>query len=347
MAISALDYPTDIRWERICVSTDMLDPHGCDEGSPPRWNSSIAAFRYVPEDEYQVYENRRIVYYKIACTITSYQPKADEITGAIDWSRLTSTQISDFQKKLLSYLPCNGAVVQVSVTPQHPADLDDYPYILDFQPKTRTLYEQVVDSQERGSRSLETLNVRKGGGTTQSTEVLDIDQGFSAGVQGSYAGAGGGVNVSQTGTSGTRQVTQDDMNNVRTVDGSRESRDTLSHTTQLSQMYTLFQGYHLGTNLGLFFITPRPHLVEEPSGFIQGPQEARRDPGDLPRRQPGQGSGPSVPHGSTRHVASHDSGDVRLRPLARTWRRRRGRSHRDPDAAEHRLREHLRVLRHS
>lgn len=272
MALSALDYPTDIRWERVCVSRDMVDPVGCDEAAPPRWQSSVAIFRYVPDEEYQLYPERRIVYYKITCTITGYQPQSEEVAGAIDWTGLSTREIQDYENALTEPLPCHGAIVQVTVVPPARTDLDDYPYFLDFQPKQRLLYEQVSETGEHASRSVETLNVRKGAGATQSTELLDIDQGFSAGAQGSYAGTGGGFNVSHTGQWGTRQMGEAESNTIRTVDGSREARDSLSHTTQLSQMYTLFQAYHLGTNRALFFLAPRPHPQEEASGFFRSPR---------------------------------------------------------------------------
>ena len=62
------------------------------------------------------------------------------------------------------------------------------------------------------------------------------------------------------------QVTATD---VRTTDSSREARETVSHTTQITQMYNLFQAYHLGTNRALFYIAPRPHTLENPSGFVK------------------------------------------------------------------------------
>lgn len=272
MALSALDYPTDVRWERMCVTQDMLDPEGCDQVAPPRWQTSIAVFRYVPDDEYQVYPGRRIIYYKVSCTITGYQPQSEEIGAAIDWNKLTLQEVQDYEKALTEPLPCHGALVQVTVTAPGSTRRSDHPYFLDFQPKQRLLYEQVSDTAETASRSVETLNVRKGAGSTQSVELLDIDQGFSAGAQGSYAGTGGGFNVSHSGQWGTKQLGEAESNTLRTVDASRESRDTLSHTTQLSQMYTLLQGYHVGTNRALFFVAPRPHPQEEVSGFFRTPR---------------------------------------------------------------------------
>src|SRR5207244_5235504 len=51
-----------------------------------------------------------------------------------------------------------------------------------------------------------------------------------------------------------------------------ENRETFSHSTQISQMYHLLDSYHLGTNRAVFFIQPRPHVLEEPSGFVRGPR---------------------------------------------------------------------------
>src|SRR5438874_1321742 len=153
MALSALDYPTDVRWERVCVSRDMLDPKGCDQGAPPRWQTSIAIFRYVPEEQYQVYPGRRIVYYKVSCTITGYQPQSEEIGAAIDWSKLTLQEVQDYEKALTEPLPCHGALVQVTVTAPGSDRVADHPYFLDFQPKQRLLYEQVTDTAETASRS--------------------------------------------------------------------------------------------------------------------------------------------------------------------------------------------------
>ncbi len=37
-------------------------------------------------------------------------------------------------------------------------------------------------------------------------------------------------------------------------------------------MYHLLDSYHLGTNRAVFFVQPRPHVLEEPSGFVRGPR---------------------------------------------------------------------------
>jgi hypothetical protein len=54
------------------------------------------------------------------------------------------------------------------------------------------------------------------------------------------------------------------------TDTSREDRETKSFTTTFSQMYQLFNGYHLGTNRALFVIAPRPRTVSSDFDLIRG-----------------------------------------------------------------------------
>jgi hypothetical protein len=281
MAVTSLSLPVDVPWERWCVSEDMIDQTVCDSDRPAKWQSSIAVFRYVPDDDFQSYPGRRITYLKVVCTVAGYQPKADEIQGVsqnLGGIGITPFTQAELERRLASYSPCNEAIVQVTVGPKHrrkgekPVPLDRYPYFMEFQPKKRELIEVATDTNEVMSRSLESLDIKKSAGTAQSQEVLDVDQGFSVGAQGSYAGTGGGFNYSQQGQSGTKQLGNAESGLVRTTDASHERRETLSHTTQLSQLRHLLDAYHLGTNRAVFFIQPRPHTLQEPSGFVRGPR---------------------------------------------------------------------------
>lgn len=273
MSIIGLNLPNDVCWERVCVTNDMTDRRVCDTVLPPRWRSSIAVFRYVPEAEYQTHPGRKLIYYKVVCTVTGYQPQRDEVAGAINFEGFRTSEITDMDRRLESFLPCHGAAIQVAVAPSDPdVEVADYPYFSDFQPKQRLLYEQASDTNERASRSLESLNVKKGGGTTQSQEVLDIDGGYSVGGTVGASGVSAGLNYSHQQQRGTRNIGSNETTDVRTTDATREARETLSHTTQITQMYNLLQAYHLGTNRALFYLAPRPHVLEEPSGFIRGPR---------------------------------------------------------------------------
>jgi hypothetical protein len=280
MTLSAfkLSLPTDIPWQKVCVTQDMMDPVVCDPATAPKWQSSIAVFKFVPPDEYQLFPDVHVTYLKVTVTITGYQPMDEEIQGEIDWDGVDITTIEGLTELLNSYYPCTGAIAQVVVGPSgnNPdLPLDQYPYFMDFEPKKRELYELATDTKEKQSRSFETLNLTKSAGTVQSQEIMDIDMGGGGfGAQGSYAGTGGGFNYQAPhGQWGTKSLNSDQSQVNRSAESGTEKRETFSFTTQLSQMYHLLDSYHLGTNRAIFFIQPRPHVLEEPSGFVRGPRK--------------------------------------------------------------------------
>jgi hypothetical protein len=69
-----------------------------------------------------------------------------------------------------------AAIAQVAVYPRPEAGVadDDYPYIADFEPKKRELYEAVTATNEVLSGSQHNTNVRKGSTTTASNEVTAV-----------------------------------------------------------------------------------------------------------------------------------------------------------------------------
>jgi hypothetical protein len=154
----------------------------------------------------------------------------------------------------------------------------DFPYVMDFEPKKRELYETVTESGESLSRSATNLNIRKGSTDTNSVEDVDIFQGanggFKIGGDAFAVEASGGVQ----GQWGGRTVRGAEHVNLRTTDDSREKRETFSHATTLSQLFHLFTGYHLGTNRSLFLMLPRPHVTEVTENgrlartFVKGPR---------------------------------------------------------------------------
>jgi len=275
-----LNLPTDIPWERICVTEDMIDPVVCDKRLPAKWQTSLAVFKFKPEDEYQLFPNYKITYLKVTATITGYQPLDKEIQGKIKWNGVDATTefTNEVLKDLLnSYHPCNGAILQVVVGPhgkKPDVPLKDYPFFMDFEPKKRELYELATDTNEKSSRSIESLNITKSAGSTQSLEILDIDMGGGGlGASASYAGTGGGFSYqAPNGQWGTKRLNADESLSSRSSDVGQEKRETYSFTTQISQMYHLLDSYHLGTNRVVFFVQPRPHTLEEPSGFVRGPR---------------------------------------------------------------------------
>lgn len=274
-----LNLPTDIPWERICVTEDMIDRNVCDDRLPAKWQTSLAVFKYRPEDEFQLFPKYRITYLKVSATITGYQPLDDEIQGNIDWDGVDVSTIPGLKDLLKSYNPCHGAILQVVIAPSEESATvtpDKYPFFMDFEPKKRELYEMATDTKEKQSRSLESLNLTKSAATTQSMEIMDVDMGgggFGASASGGQGSPGGSFQYSApNGQWGTRRLNADESLASRSSDVGQEKRETFSYTTQISQMYHLLDSYHLGTNRVVFFIQPRPHTLEEPSGFVRGPR---------------------------------------------------------------------------
>lgn len=272
-----LSLPTDIPWERICVTEDMIDTKICDARLPAKWQTSLAVFKYRPDDANQLYPKYTITYLKVTATITGYQPLDQEIQGTINWHGVNVATIPGLTDLLNSYNPCHGAILQVVVGPHGNREnipLSDYPFVLDFEPKKRELYEVATDTKEKQSRSIESLNLTKSSGTTQSMEILDVDMGGGGfGAQASYAGTGGGFTYNApSGQWGTKRLNAEEGLASRSTDVGTEKRETFSFSTQISQMYHLLDSYHLGTNRVVFFIQPRPHTLEEPSGFVRGPR---------------------------------------------------------------------------
>jgi hypothetical protein len=267
MAYQDLSLPVDIPWKRLASSADMIDQTFGNRRFPPRWRSSVAVFYHEPDDLPETYCNRRVTYLKVVCTITGYQA-GSEVGGS-----LPSDDPWHFERQQLGdrYHACHGAILQVGAFPGRHAtksvNLAAFPYIIDFEPKRRELYEAVTASSEILGRSTSALNVRKGATSADTTERAHK---VGAEVSTSVGFVAGKITGETSNTHGT--ISQEE--NVRTTDDSREKRETYSASTSLTQMYELFTGYHLGSNRAVFFMLSRPHTTEEKDRFtfVNGPR---------------------------------------------------------------------------
>jgi hypothetical protein len=264
MTAQALALPVDITWQRFAFTRDMVDTDFGTLELSPKWRSSLAVYAYVvPEEETaESYPDARIVYLRLSCSITGWNPNEelaneidlDEVGDQLDDLQRSSWEVVQGDRWSETYWPCLGAIAQVAVYPGRSdvdVDVDDFPYIVDFEPKKRELYETATDTGEFMSASSENISVQKGTTTVDHTEK-SAKVGIAAPLPGGLIGsAEGGIKKS-------RDETAVDM---RTTDTSREGRETRSFSTTFSQMYQLFNGYHLGTNRAVFAISPRPHIA--------------------------------------------------------------------------------------
>ena len=174
-----------------------------------------------------------------------------------------------FRTDALKAWPCYGALLQAAVfpNPHRGVALHDYPYISAFQPRKRDLYEIVSESGDVISQSGNKLNVLKGATSTDTTEDYDLDLGGGGGGA-VFQLAGWNTGNKQEGNVERRQL---EDQNVTTTDASREKRESHAFTTLISQLYTLLQAYHLGSNrVVFFFMQPRPHIQDSQVTFIRG-----------------------------------------------------------------------------
>jgi hypothetical protein len=151
-------------------------------------------------------------------------------------------------------------------TSTRPAELFDYPHIIDFEPKTRDLYQAATETGELLTASVSKVATDKTLTHTETSETgLSLSSTYESpetpygkgSVTGSWSHKWGDTNVDAR---------------VVGVDTSRDRRETQGTSTNISQLYNLLTGYHVGTNRAVFLMLPRPHILQptDRRTFIQG-----------------------------------------------------------------------------
>lgn len=252
-----LGLPIDIPWKRLCVSEDMTNTGDCGKNTAPVWRSSLAIFDYTPPDQVlnEILPGKVVTYVKVTCSITPFAADLDSTANAtLDF--VPVARLAEIPKSF----PCYGALLQVTVKPASEiADKNLWPYIQEVEPKKREIYEAVSETGEVLSGSSSGVSVGKSSSNTNSAALSPSVSVPIGGVPVSFGL--GSVSSSTTNTS-----SQDSSTSI-------ERRETQSHSTNLSQLYHLFQAFHVGTNRATFFMEPRPHTLAVPSTFINGPRE--------------------------------------------------------------------------
>lgn len=141
--------------------------------------------------------------------------------------------------------------------------LDDFPHVIDFEPKLRDLYQAATDTGEVLSDSKSGIKTDKSFTHAESTQS-SLSLGAKVPIPGTPA-------MGEVSTTRTNTDTDQSQWAVQ-ADASRERRETQSTSTQLSQMYNLLTGYHVGTNRAVFLMLARPHVLQPTDfrTFVQG-----------------------------------------------------------------------------
>src|SRR5262245_9256731 len=140
---STLMLPTQIPWQRLATSEDMMDTRYGDRSFPLKWKSSLSLFFFQPALDKELFGDSLVTYLKVVCSITGYQVDANELGVNLDAGEQWDDRVwHNFNKLIHDYYPCYGALLQVSVFPgPETTETLDYPWIIDFEPKKREMYE--------------------------------------------------------------------------------------------------------------------------------------------------------------------------------------------------------------
>src|SRR5690349_4509389 len=252
------DLLTDVPWKLVAASPDMMDTRPRDRHYPFRWRSSLAFYAYEPPlDQIDPLCDERITLLKVSCTITGYQPN-DVKAGTIDFPGIPTTEVT---RAINEYFGCYGVQLNVAVFPPKSTAVEQYPHIVDFEPKTRDLYQAATQEGEILTASKSQVTVGESFTHTESVET-----GIEADVKGKFGVVEAGVKLSH------KWGEKDEEKTSRDAVRSREGKESNALSTQLNQMYNLLTGYHSGTNRAVFLMLPRPHVLQptDRPTFVRG-----------------------------------------------------------------------------
>jgi hypothetical protein len=263
--MNSMSLPINIPWKLMASSRDMMDV-SADDTIPYPWRSSLAIYAYEPSpaDLDPALCDQRLVFIKVSATITGIQFSEEE-TKLLSGFRDTPTIVypdqpaqTILENLIDAYYACYGVLLNVSIFPNAAENhgeinVDRYPHILDFEPKTRDLYQAATTNSEVLTASKGDVHADKSMSTVENSET-----GIVSGIKAPLGQSGATGNVSMSQKWGRTQNDSD----TSSTDTSRERRESIGTSTNINQMYNLLTGYHIGSNRATFFIQPRPHTLQ-------------------------------------------------------------------------------------
>lgn len=278
-----LPQPEDIPWQLMCVSDDMLDPTRCNKRFPMPWKSSIAVSAYEPKDEDlpDPFCAGKITYLKVTVSVTGYQPTDDEIEEG--FAEFNNTPVEAALDDIFAtYFGCYGALLNIAVFPNSATTwkLQDFPKIIAMEPKVRELVQASTESGElltasKGdvstTNSFTNTNTTNTGISASNSTTANANIGLTVPSTPPVTAEGGLTSQNNMGfTHDWGNTTEDSLET--TANASQERSEKQSTSTQISQLYNLLSAYHLGTNRAVFFMLPRPHMLQPTNRrtFVQG-----------------------------------------------------------------------------
>ncbi|MFG3604430.1 hypothetical protein [Micromonospora chersina] len=174
----------------------------------------------------------------------------------------------DVDRVVLTAPSGNATLVKFcrSVPTERPVSIDDYPHIVEFEPKTRDLYQSASLQGEVLTASRGEIRTDKSMSHTESSQT-----GLS--LSGKYTSPPSPYGQAEVTGSLSHTWGQTDNDSFSTQsDNARERRERTGTSTNLSQMYNLLTGYHVGTNRATFVMLPRPHMLQatDHRTFVKG-----------------------------------------------------------------------------
>jgi hypothetical protein len=247
----------------------MMDIKFGNKKFPFRWRSSLAISAFEPDSAAAPTSlcEGRLTLLKLTATITGYQPTPEETRQG--FASFPNVPTEELQRIIGQYFACYGALVTVAVFPHKSSlggaplpsgtKLEDFPHILDVEPKTRDLIQAATETGEILTTSKSNIKTNKSLTHTESSET-----GFTlTGLAGQPDVAPNQKKPSNVTAQLSHKNTESEQENWSVAtDASRERQEKEGTVTQVSQLYNLLSSYHVGTNRAQFLMLARPHVLD-------------------------------------------------------------------------------------